>query len=53
MDFQLEETRLSRALDRIAKQKIIVKTPEPPNALLISDNRGRDEGEADEREIGG
>jgi ATP-dependent Lhr-like helicase len=30
MDFQLEETRLRRALDRIANQKIIVKTPDRP-----------------------
>jgi ATP-dependent Lhr-like helicase len=30
MDFQLEETRLRRALDRIAKQKIIVKEPDRP-----------------------
>jgi ATP-dependent Lhr-like helicase len=30
MDFQLEETRLRRALDRIAKQKIIIKEPGRP-----------------------
>jgi ATP-dependent Lhr-like helicase len=30
MDFQLEETRLRRALDRIARQKIIVKEPGRP-----------------------
>lgn len=30
MDFQLEETRLRRALDRIAHQKIILKHPDRP-----------------------
>ncbi len=30
MDFQLEETRLRKALDRIAGQKIIIKYPERP-----------------------
>jgi ATP-dependent helicase Lhr and Lhr-like helicase len=31
MDFQLEEVRLRRALERIAKQKIIITRPEKPS----------------------
>lgn len=30
MDFQLEEARLRKALDRISKQKIVIKEPERP-----------------------
>ncbi len=30
MDFQLEETRLRQALERVARQKIIIKYPESP-----------------------
>jgi ATP-dependent Lhr-like helicase len=30
MDFQLEEARLRRALDRIGKQKIILTMPDKP-----------------------
>jgi ATP-dependent Lhr-like helicase len=35
MDFQLEESRLRRALDRISKQKIIVKEPEKPTPFAF------------------
>lgn len=33
MDFQLEEARLRRALDRIAKQKIVITYPDRPTPL--------------------
>ena len=35
MDFQLEESRLRRALDRISKQKIIVKEPDKPTPFAF------------------
>jgi ATP-dependent Lhr-like helicase len=35
MDFQLEEGRLRRALDRISKQKIIVKEPDKPTPFAF------------------
>jgi len=35
MDFQLEEGRLRRALNRISKQKIIVKEPEKPTPFAF------------------
>lgn len=35
MDFQLEETRLKRSLDRIAHQKIIIKYPERPTPFAF------------------
>lgn len=35
MDFQLEEVRLKRALQRIAHQKIIVKEPEKPTPFAF------------------
>jgi ATP-dependent Lhr-like helicase len=35
MDFQLEESRLRRALDRISKQKIIIKEPEKPTPFAF------------------
>lgn len=35
MDFQLEESRLRRALDRISKQKIIIKEPDKPTPFAF------------------
>lgn len=35
MDFQLEEVRLRRALERIAQQNIIIKTPEKPSPFAF------------------
>ncbi len=35
MDFQLEEARLRKALDRISKQKIIIKEPERPTPFAF------------------
>jgi ATP-dependent Lhr-like helicase len=35
MDFQLEEARLRRALDRIAGQKIVIKRPEKPTPFAF------------------
>ena len=35
MDFQLEEARLRKALDRISKQKIIMKEPERPTPFAF------------------
>jgi len=35
MDFQLEETRLRKSLDRIAHQKIIIKYPERPTPFAF------------------
>lgn len=35
MDFQLEETRLRKALDRIANQKIIITEPEKPTPFAF------------------
>ena len=35
MDFQLEEARLRKALDRIAFQKIIITTPELPTPFAF------------------
>jgi ATP-dependent Lhr-like helicase len=35
MDFQLEESRLRRALDRISKQKIIVREPDKPTPFAF------------------
>lgn len=35
MDFQLEESRLRKALDRISKQKIIIKEPEKPTPFAF------------------
>lgn len=35
MDFQLEEVRLRRALERIAQQTIIIKTPEKPSPFAF------------------
>jgi ATP-dependent Lhr-like helicase len=35
MDFQLEEGRLRKALDRISRQKIIVKEPEKPTPFAF------------------
>lgn len=35
MDFQLEESRLRRALTRISKQKIIIKEPEKPTPFAF------------------
>ena len=45
MDFQLEEARMRRALDRIAHQKIIIKEPEKPTPFafpIIVDRLSRD-----------
>lgn len=43
MDFQLEESRLRRALDRISKQKIVVKEPDKPTPfafpIMVDRNR--------------
>ena len=35
MDFQLEEVRLRRALERIAKQKIVISHPEKPSPFAF------------------
>ena len=35
MDFQLEEARMRRALERIAKQKIIIKEPDKPTPFAF------------------
>ncbi len=35
MDFQLEEARMRKALDRISKQKIIIKEPERPTPFAF------------------
>ena len=35
MDFQLEEARLRRALDRIAHQKIIITEPDKPTPFAF------------------
>ena len=35
MDFQLEEARLRKALDRISKQKIIIREPERPTPFAF------------------
>ncbi len=35
MDFQLEEERLRKALERIAKQKIVIKEPEKPTPFAF------------------
>ena len=35
MDFQLEETRLQKALERIAQQKIIIRYPHQPTPLAF------------------
>lgn len=35
MDFQLEESRLRRALDRISRQKIIIKEPDKPTPFAF------------------
>ncbi len=35
MDFQLEESRLRRALDRISNQKIIIKEPDKPTPFAF------------------
>jgi ATP-dependent helicase Lhr and Lhr-like helicase len=35
MDFQLEEARLRRALERIAKQKIIITNPDKPTPFAF------------------
>lgn len=35
MDFQLEEARLRKALDRISKQKIIIKEPDRPTPFAF------------------
>ena len=45
MDFQLEEARMRRALDRIGKQKIIIKEPSVPTPFafpIIVDRLSRD-----------
>ena len=45
MDFQLEEARMRRALERIAHQKIIVKEPDQPTPFafpIIVDRLSRD-----------
>ena len=45
MDFQLEEARMRRALDRISKQKIIIKEPTVPTPFafpIIVDRLSRD-----------
>ena len=45
MDFQLEEARMRRALDRIAHQKIILKEPAQPTPFafpIIVDRLSRD-----------
>ncbi len=46
MDFQLEEGRLRRALDRISKQKIIVKEPDKPTPFAFPIMVDRDERKA-------
>jgi ATP-dependent Lhr-like helicase len=35
MDFQLEEARLRRALERITSQKIVITRPEKPTPLAF------------------
>jgi len=35
MDFQLEEARLRKALERISTQKIIITTPEKPTPFAF------------------
>jgi len=35
MDFQLEESRLRRALERIARQKIVIKYPDRPTPFAF------------------
>ena len=35
MEFQLEEVRMRRALERISKQKIIVKEPDRPSPFAF------------------
>jgi ATP-dependent Lhr-like helicase len=35
MDFQLEETRMRNALERIAQQKIIIRYPDQPTPLAF------------------
>jgi len=35
MDFQLEEGRLRKALERISKQKIIIKEPDKPTPFAF------------------
>jgi ATP-dependent Lhr-like helicase len=35
MDFQLEETRLRAALERIAQQKIVIKEPTKPSPFAF------------------
>ena len=43
MDFQLEEARMRKALERIAKQKIIIKQPDKPTPfafpIMVDRNR--------------
>jgi len=43
MDFQLEEVRMRRALERIASQKIIIKEPNRPTPfafpIIVDRNR--------------
>jgi ATP-dependent helicase Lhr and Lhr-like helicase len=43
MDFQLEESRLRTALERISKQKIVVKEPDKPTPfafpIMVDRNR--------------
>src|SRR5690606_33177368 len=35
MDFQLEEARLRRALERVAKQKIVLRYPDRPSPFAF------------------
>jgi ATP-dependent Lhr-like helicase len=35
MDFQLEEARLRKALDRISHQKIVITTPDKPTPFAF------------------